>query len=612
VTLATPLVDGLYSITATATDVAGNESVESNPLAVTIDTTNPAAPSPPSLDSASDTGRLNNDRVTNDLTPTLTGTSEANATVELFRMDVTGNVSLGTTVASDTGAWSFTPTTNQPTGADVKFVARATDLAGNVGGLSSALTITIDTTPPATAPSAATLDPTSNSGDPADSITNFRMPQFAGTASDGTTIEIGSDRDGVICRAIVANGVWTCTPSTPLSDGVHNIRVSASDDAGNPSAPSPAVALTIDSTPPTVIALDPPIGGVTGGGTLTEITVFFSEALSRTTATNAANYKLVGADGGTVAVTPVFDESNPMVVRLCRNATCDLPFAPDTYTLTVIGATSVTDRAGNKLAGGNDFTARFTHSASSEQPRPIDTLIRARGDKRTTNSLFIAFSQEMNAAQASTAGNYEVRSAGKDKTLGTPDDKFEQFIANYFPADGVQPAHVVLNFAPGFKNGQAVQLTIKSFETEDGDLLDGDGDGTPGGDAVRIITRGASIQGSDADGDSFLLRLKRGFLTLVQSVARNLLNLHVGDTQGSSSELTAQLGGGKKKQAVTRGNGKVTFESMTVDQGRFFRNGSRKAQGLVSPTFEVGPLTRKQVDELIDASIQTLQDDLFL
>jgi hypothetical protein len=607
VTLASVLADGLYSITVTATDVAGNESVPSNPLAVTIDTTNPAAPSTPGLDPLSDTGSSNSDRVTKDTTPTLTGTSEANATVQLFRMDATGNVSLGSTVASDTGAWSFTPAGNQPTGS-VKFIAQATDLAGNVGGLSSALTVTIDTTPPATPPSAATLAGANPGG-----ITNDITPQFTGTASDGATVEISSDRDGVICRATIgAGGVWTCTPSTPLSDGVHNIRVSSSDVAGNLSTASPAVQVTIDSTPPTVIALDPPIGGVTGGGTLTEITVFFSEAVSPATATNAANYKLVGADGGTVAVTPVFSDANPMVVRLCRNAGCDLPFAPDTYTLTVMGATSVTDRAGNKLGGGNDFTARFTHSASPDQPRPIDTLIRARGDKRVTTSLLIAFSQEMNAAQAATAGNYEVKSAGKDKILGTADDKLEPLTPIYFPADGVQPAHAVLNFAPGFKNGRAVQLTIKAFETADGDLLDGDADGTPGGDAVRIITRGASIQGTDADGDSFVLKLKRGFLTLVQSVARNLLNLHVGDTQGTPSELTAQLGGGKKKQPVTRGNGEVTIESMTVDPGRFFRNGSSKAQGLARPAFEVGPLTRKQIDELVDASLNTLQDDLFL
>jgi hypothetical protein len=37
----------------------------------------------------------------------------------------------------------------------------------------------------------------------------------------------------------------------PLGDGVHNLRVFASDAAGNTSTTTPAFAITVDATPPT-------------------------------------------------------------------------------------------------------------------------------------------------------------------------------------------------------------------------------------------------------------------------------------------------------------------------------------------------------------------------
>ena len=87
------LPDGDYLITVTATDEAGNTSVPSEGLSITIDTTAPAAPVITTTTA-----------LTNDNTPTIEGTAEAGSTVELFN----GSDSLGTVIAADNGTFSIT------------------------------------------------------------------------------------------------------------------------------------------------------------------------------------------------------------------------------------------------------------------------------------------------------------------------------------------------------------------------------------------------------------------------------------------------------------------------------------------------------------------------
>ena len=77
----------------TATDEAGNTSVPSTGLPITIDTTAPAAPVITTTTA-----------LTNDNTPTIEGTAEAGSTVELFN----GSDSLGTVTAADNGTFSIT------------------------------------------------------------------------------------------------------------------------------------------------------------------------------------------------------------------------------------------------------------------------------------------------------------------------------------------------------------------------------------------------------------------------------------------------------------------------------------------------------------------------
>ncbi len=94
-----PIADGIHNLSAIATDVAGNTGPVSTVLAVTIDTSTPAAPSEPDLEAASDTGSLDTDDLTADNTPTFIGTAEANSTVVVFD----GATLLGSTTANAAG-----------------------------------------------------------------------------------------------------------------------------------------------------------------------------------------------------------------------------------------------------------------------------------------------------------------------------------------------------------------------------------------------------------------------------------------------------------------------------------------------------------------------------
>ncbi|MEY2567492.1 MAG: hypothetical protein QOE35_2021 [Actinomycetota bacterium] len=132
---------GSYDLRAITTDNASN-TFTSATVTVTVDRTAPAAPSTPVLASASDSG-VAGDNLTKVTTPTFTGTAEAGSTVKLFD----GATQVGSATATG-GNWSVTSST-LASGAHT-ITATATDAAGNVSSASAGVTVTIDTTAPAT------------------------------------------------------------------------------------------------------------------------------------------------------------------------------------------------------------------------------------------------------------------------------------------------------------------------------------------------------------------------------------------------------------------------------------------------------------------------------
>ena len=121
ITASTALSEGANSITAKQTDVAGNISIASSPLNVTLDTTAPAAPSKPDLLTLSDSGASSTDNITNVSLPIFSGIGENGATVTLLD----GATTIGTGTVSG-GTWSITASTALSEGAN-SITAKQTD-----------------------------------------------------------------------------------------------------------------------------------------------------------------------------------------------------------------------------------------------------------------------------------------------------------------------------------------------------------------------------------------------------------------------------------------------------------------------------------------------------
>lgn len=210
-------------------------------LTIVIDTTAPAVPGTPDLASASDTGRSDTDNVTNDTTPTVSGSVSENGRVEIL---VNG---VSTSTINTTGPWSDTLSL---TGDGVHTIqVRAIDLAGNASNLSSALNITLDTTPPATPPGVPDLTAGTDSGaSSSDNLTNIPMPTFTGSSLEAS-VQILSD-GAVVGTGNVSSGTWSVTLSTALAEGTRAVAARAVDLAGNPGATSGALSVIVDITPP--------------------------------------------------------------------------------------------------------------------------------------------------------------------------------------------------------------------------------------------------------------------------------------------------------------------------------------------------------------------------
>src|SRR5262249_9674727 len=162
------LSSGTHSFTATDT-VSGVTSPASAALSVTVDTVAPVAPSISSF--STDSGVVG-DGITNDNTLTLTGTAEANATVKIYD----GGTLLGSVTASGSGAWTYT--TGALANGAHSLTATATDVAGNTGTASAALSVTVDTVAPV-APTIASFS--TDSGAVGDGITNDNTLTLTGT-----------------------------------------------------------------------------------------------------------------------------------------------------------------------------------------------------------------------------------------------------------------------------------------------------------------------------------------------------------------------------------------------------------------------------------------------
>ena len=143
----------------------------------------------------------------------------------------------------------------------IRLPASLTDAAGNsVATPPSFATsgVAIDTTPPA-APAIPDLLAASDSGSSAiDNITRETLPTFTGNAGiEGDTVKLYAGGVEIASSLVGSDGTWQLTPSIALADGAHDISAKYVDAAGNASAASTALSITIDTIAPTLVSPGP-------------------------------------------------------------------------------------------------------------------------------------------------------------------------------------------------------------------------------------------------------------------------------------------------------------------------------------------------------------------
>jgi hypothetical protein len=233
VTITPTLAGGSHTISAVATDTAGN-SASSGGLAVTVDVTGPSAPSAPALDSSSDSG-TSGDRITNDTTPTLNlSGAPANAPLTVFD----GATQVATATADGIGNAQVT-LSSALSNATHSITAKAGDAAGNLSSSSSVLSLKIDTVAPTvtiTAPS---------------TLTNAASFQFneAMTGVNGTNTVLRLTGTTTDLAASVSYSSTTkkasLTPSSRLIPGQHyTLHASPSGSTAATDAAGNALAIT--------------------------------------------------------------------------------------------------------------------------------------------------------------------------------------------------------------------------------------------------------------------------------------------------------------------------------------------------------------------------------
>ena len=217
------------------------------------DTTAPAAPVA-AVASASDTGSSSADGITNDTTPTITGTAEAGSTVTVV-MPGTGETI--TTTAAANGTWSVTPTTALADGTTGSAIVTAKDAAGNISAPTN-VPLTIDTTLPmfSSLTTATTIAENSGAGQ-----TIYTAVATDAHLSGSVYALSGADADKFTINSVTGAVVLVGNPNFEAKAS-YSFDVIATDLAGN--TQTQTVALVISNVNETPI-----IGGVTSG-TVTE------------------------------------------------------------------------------------------------------------------------------------------------------------------------------------------------------------------------------------------------------------------------------------------------------------------------------------------------------
>lgn len=330
---------------------------------IVIDTTTPSAPSTPDLAASSDYGVSDNDDITNDMTPTFTGTAETNSTVALY----SSATRIGAATADESGNWSSTSAIL--TSGSHTITATATDGAGNVSAASAALSITIDTTVPTGEVSVG--DNALAAGETCEvtftfteAITGFTNDDL--TIPNGTLTSVGSADGGVTYTAIFTAGSINDDTNTIAVDltGITDIA----GNAGSGTATSANYAIVIPTAPGTPT-------GVTATAGNGQATISFTPPVSDGGAA-IISYTVTSNPEGITAT----GSASPVTISGLTNGT--------SYTFTVT-ATNIAGTGSASPASNSVTPAALTYMASISPASKTFTAATAGYGQQTSHEFTI-------------------------------------------------------------------------------------------------------------------------------------------------------------------------------------------------------------------------------
>ena len=524
-------------------DTAGNSGGAGATPSISFDTLAPAAPSSPDLTDASDSGVSVADNLTNDTTPTLTGTAEAGTTVTLY--DGATVVGSGTAVG---GVWSIT-TTGLASGTH-QITAIARDAAGNVSSASSSFALTIDTIAPIAIPSASTpADDVTDIAPDSNIVLRFDGPVELGTAG---SIILYNVTDGTVIETIAYNSAnvsgWgsaalTIDPSSRLPGGeTIAVKWSASalrDQAGNfvaANATNTFYNFTVmeDPVAPTATNLTQTVGFLEDGGpvALGDIVVMDSNSGETITATLALSNPAAGS------------------LSFGTYGSAVSTFNAATGVWTVTGSVADVNAALADVA--------FTPSPDWSQTVTIVTRIADAAGTGPADGIITLSATPLNDAPAS----------GNDTLTLLEDNQYVIKIADFAFADPVDaPApnaflSIVIDALPGrgalTLNGAAV---VAGQEINIADIVGG----------KLVFNPGANEHGAGSQYSSFAFRVRDNGGTAnggINTSAQYTMRIDV-TAVNDPAVVGGDLTGSVKEDVVTTATGVVTVSDVDTDEARF-------------------------------------------
>ncbi|HEU5080374.1 MAG TPA: Ig-like domain-containing protein [Opitutaceae bacterium] len=296
-----------------------------------------------------DTGRSTSDGVTHDNALVLHGVGIAGNQVTVSRADLAAP--LGSANVDTNGQWSFDYTGSIL--ADGSYAFRASGTVNGTEFTSDPFNVTIDTATPAA---------------PAISRVNADPQSIEGTAEPLSEIHVSIDGTLVATTAITQeNGSWILPLSTALSSGEHMLFATATDIAGNASAPS--ASFTFDSS----LAIPVIQAAITNAGNISDQATTNDATLSLTGTADANITVNITREGSGIVGTAVANGSGVWIFNYTATT---LPEGVNRFTATASNGT-----------GTSQASAPFTLTVDTVPPAVTSIVRQEPADATITSAI---------------------------------------------------------------------------------------------------------------------------------------------------------------------------------------------------------------------------------